>query len=130
MEKKDREIFEADIAELVLELGMFSLLTASIALLWRDNLILSIVVLAECLLTLGLWHNKSDLAFFFIVALLGSVSEIVFVHYGVWQYANPSVFGVPFWFPLAFGTSGLTCIRLVHTITLWDKVNSVHVSKK
>jgi uncharacterized membrane protein YoaT (DUF817 family) len=102
--------------ELALELGMFSLLAASIVLLWKDNLTLSIIVLMECLLTLGLWHEKYDLAFFFIVAVLGTASEIVFVYFGVWQYANPSVFGVPLWFPLAFGMSGLTCERLIHTI--------------
>ena len=117
--------------EFTLELAMFSLLVASIVLLWRDNLILSIVVLMECLLTLGFWHDKYDLAFFFIVVVLGAAAEIVFVQFGVWQYANPSVFGVPFWFPLAFGTSGLTSERLVRTITsAWDDVSFAHVSKE
>jgi len=102
--------------EFAKEIVMFSLLTVSIVLLWRDNLTLSIVVLAECLLALGLWHDQYNLCFFLVVAVLGSVAEVVFVYFGVWQYANPTFLGVPSWFPSAFGTSALAGERLVHTV--------------
>ena len=110
--------------ELAMELTAFSLLVASVTLLWRNNLLLFIVALVECLVALALWHNRFDLTFFLIIAVLGSLAEAVFVHFGVWRYANPTFLGMPVWFPLAFGTTGLIGGRLAQTITaFWEKVS-------
>ena len=111
--KQSRQVWN----ELAKETFAFSLLTASIVLLWRDNLLLFTVVLAECLLMLGLWHDRYDLCFFLVIAVLGSLAEVVFVHFGVWHYANPTLLGVPLWFPLSFGTSALIGERLIRTIS-------------
>jgi len=115
---------------LVVELAAFSLLVASIVLLWRDNLLLFGVMVVECAIALGLWHGWLDLCFFLIIAVLGSLAEAVFVHVGVWRYANPTFLGVPLWFPLAFGTTGLIGGRLARTVTaMWEGVSPSPVSK-
>jgi hypothetical protein len=116
--------------ELVMELAAFSVLVASVTLLWRNNLLLFIVALVECLVALALWHNRLDLSFFLIIAVLGSLAEAVFVHFGVWHYANPTFLAMPLWFPLAFGTTGLIGGRLAQTITaIWEKVSPSPASK-
>ena len=102
--------------ELVRQLLAFSLLVASVVLLWRNNLLLFVVVLVEGLIALALWHDRYDVSFFLIIAVLGSLAEAVFVHFGVWHYANPTLLGVPLWFPLAFGTTGLIGGRLARTM--------------
>ena len=108
--------------ELAKGITAFSLLVASIVLLWRDNLLLLLVVLVEGLAALGLWHDRYDLSVFGIIGVLGSLAEAVFVHFGVWHYANPTVLGVPLWFPLAFGTAALIGKRLIWTITtIWER---------
>jgi hypothetical protein len=108
--------------ELTIELMAFSLLVASVSLLWRNNLLLFAVALAECLAALALWHDRLDLSFFLIIGGLGSLAEAVFVRFGVWYYANPTLLGVPLWFPLAFGTTGLIGGRLARTITqIWER---------
>ena len=105
---------------LLTELVAFSLLVASIVLLWRDNVWLFLVVLVEVLVVLVFWHDRGDLCFFGGVAVLGSVAEVVFVHFGVWHYANPTLLGIPLWFPLAFGVAALILGRLIRTLTtLW-----------
>ncbi len=105
-----------------LELGAFALLVASVSLLWRNNLLLAAVALVECLLALRLWHGRFDLSLFLIIGGLGSLAEAVFVQMGVWLYANPSFLGIPLWFPLAFGTTGLIGGRLAHTVAaLWQE---------
>ncbi len=107
--------------DLVTELVAFSLLVASVSLLWRNNLLLFVVALVECLAGLALWHDRLDVSFFLIIAVLGSLAEAVFVHFGVWYYANPTLLGLPLWFPLAFGTTGLIGGRLARTITkMWE----------
>jgi hypothetical protein len=116
--------------ELVMELAAFSVLVASVTLLWRNNLLLFIFALVECMVALALWHNRFDLTFFLIIAVLGSLAEAVFVRFGVWRYANPTFLGMPIWFPLAFGTTGLIGGRLAQTITaLWESVSPSPASK-
>jgi len=107
--------------DLVQELAAFCLLVISIVLLWRDNLLLFVVVMAESLVTLRLWHERQDVCTFFGIAVVGSLAEAAFVHFGVWRYANPTLLGMPVWFPLSFGTAGLIGQRLSRTITaFWD----------
>ena len=61
------------------------------------------------------------MAFFLVIAVFGTIAEALFVHFGVWRYANPTFLGIPAWFPVAFGTAGLIEARLVRTITqIWD----------
>lgn len=116
--------------DLVIELAAFSLLVASVSLLWRNNLLLFAVALVECLAALALWHDRLDVSFFLIIAVLGSLAEAVFVRFGVWHYANPTCLGVPLWFPLAFGTTGLIGGRLARTITkIWEEASPPPASK-
>jgi hypothetical protein len=85
---------------------------------------LLIVAGVECTIALVLWHERRDLSFFLVIAILGSMAEAVFVQFGVWRYANPTVLGVPVWFPLAFGTTGLIGGRLARTIVgIWENAS-------
>ena len=100
----------------------FVLLVASVLLLWKNNLLLLAMVLVECLLVLARWHERIDVSFFLVIAVFGTLAEVLFVRVGVWQYANPTLLGVPLWFPLAFGTTGLIGGRLARTIAdLWER---------
>lgn len=118
-------------AELAMELVAFSVLVASVSLLWRDNLLLFVVMLVECPLALALWHSRLDVSFFLIIAVLGTLAEAVFVQFGVWSYTNPTFLGMPLWFPLAFGTTGLIGSRLAQTIVaIWEKVTPSQASEK
>jgi len=113
-----------------MELAAFSLLVACVALLWRNNPLLFVVMLVECVAALWLWHDRLDLSFFLIIAVLGSLAEAVFVRFGVWHYTNPTFLGIPLWFPLAFGTTGLIGGRLARTITgVWEEASPSAASK-
>jgi uncharacterized membrane protein YoaT (DUF817 family) len=106
-----------------METAAFSVLIASVALLWRDNLLLFILALAQCLMALALWRNRFDVSFSLVIALLGSLAEAVFVRFGAWYYTNLTFLGVPLWFPLAFGTAGLIGGRLAQSLRgLWEVV--------
>ena len=109
-------------SELAREVAVFSLMAASIAILWRNNPLLFFVVLVVGLAALGLWHDRYDLGFFLVIGVLGSLAEAWFVHFGVWRYGNPTLLGLPLWFPVAFGTAALIGGRLVRTITeMWEQ---------
>ena len=108
--------------ELIVELVAFASLSAAIILLRRNNLHLLLLVLGICAAVVARWHRRQDVAFFLVIAIVGTIAETVFVHFGVWRYANPSFLGIPTWFPVAFGTAGLIGARFVRTITqMWDQ---------
>ena len=110
--------------ELGAEVATFVLLVACVSLLWRHNLPLLLVATTICGVSLARWHTRFDICFFLVIAVLGTMAEVVFVYFGVWRYANPTFMDVPIWFPLAFGTTGLIGGRLARTFTsIWDKAS-------
>jgi hypothetical protein len=108
-----RELAFASLAFLVLVLAVSSL--------WRNNWLLTLLMVGEFGVLLGLWHDRRDLSFLLVIGGMGSLAEAVFVHSGAWTYANPSFLGIPLWFPIAFGTAGLTGGRLARIIAaIWE----------
>jgi len=62
------------------------------------------------------WHSRRDVLFFLVVAVAGTAAELVFVRFGVWHYAHPAHFGIPAWFPIAFGSAAVIGARMVATV--------------
>jgi hypothetical protein len=117
------------VRELLIAFSGFSLLVASVVLLWRSNWLLLGVVLLECIVALVRWHDRMDVSFFLIIAIFGSLAEVVFVRFGIWRYTNPSLLGMPLWFPAAFGTTGLIGQRLARTVAaIWDRTAPARTS--
>ena len=112
------------LTDLLYEIGAFAILIISIIIFWQSNLILLAVVILQCLIALWIWHERFDITFFLVISVFGSIAEGVFVRSGIWQYSNPSFYGVPIWFPIAFGTTALIGQRLALTLTqLWDSLS-------
>jgi hypothetical protein len=110
------------------ELGIaviaFSVLVVCVSLLWRRNLLLFSIMLVEGAILLRLWHDRYDLSFLLVIGGMGSLAEAVFVGSGAWRYANPTLWGVPLWFPVAFGTAGLIGGRLARAMArLWEQAS-------
>lgn len=103
--------------ELAQEISLFSMLAVAIVLFQNQSALALTLLLAIALVTLALWHDRYDRWSFFVVAVFGTCAEVFFVHYGVWHYENPTVLGIPVWFPVAFGTSALIGERLIRTAT-------------
>ena len=115
--------------ELVVEIAAFVVLVTSVVLLWRINVLLLAVAAVLCGAALAAWHERIDISFFLVIAVLGSMAEAVFVYFDVWHYSNPTLLGVPIWFPLAFGTTGLIGGRLARTMTaIWDSASPPDVA--
>lgn len=107
--------------ELVAEFVLFGALAAVIVLLQQNNVLVFTFLIGVASIVFALWHDRYDRWSFLVVAILGTSAETYFVHFGVWSYANPTVFGIPLWFPVAFGTSAVIGERLIRTITRSDR---------
>ena len=91
---------------MALQVLAFATLVTAVCSLWRNNLLLSLFVLVEGEIALAFWQDARDISFLVVIGGMGALAEAVFVGSGAWHYANPSFFGVPLWFPIAFGTPG------------------------
>jgi hypothetical protein len=48
------------------------------------------------------WPEKSTLILMAVGSLLGPIAESLPIAAGAWSYANPEIFGMPAWLPLAY----------------------------
>ena len=86
---------------------------------WKSPVAASFLLSAGIGLQLWFYRGKSDVATIIAAALLGTPSEIICVHYGVWTYAAPGlVLGIPIWIPLVWGY--LFCLFRRLSITACD----------
>lgn len=107
------------IRNLALEVLLYFLSTLFIISLWKNNLVVLMLMLLVWLFALKFWHSREDIIFFLAAAFFGPLGEIVAIHFGVWAYANPSMLGIPVWLPFAWGYVGMLIRRLSITISEW-----------
>ena len=99
--------------DLALTVIAFGVLVLSIVRWWANNALLGLVILVQNLIALRIWHRRKNLLCFATTAVIGTLAELAFVASGAWAYANPTVLGLPFWFPLSFGQAGLLAYETV-----------------
>lgn len=101
--------------EVIYDMAAFSIGIAIISFFWRDNLLLLSLLALACLIGMKSWYRKHDIYFFVAGAIVGPAAEIVCVHFGTWQYTNPTLLGIPVWLPLAWGLAVMLIKRIAGT---------------
>ena len=89
--------------ELVFEILIFCAMTVLIPIFYRNNILLACLLIILWGLGIKFWHNRGDILFFVTMAIVGSVGEIMYIHFGVWKYANPTFLGLPLYIPFFWG---------------------------
>jgi hypothetical protein len=74
--------------------------------LWQKPVILFLCYLLISIVMLWKWHTRSDLVFYFVAFLLGSMADIIAVHFGAWEYSKP-FYLIPSWLPFLWGITAL-----------------------
>ena len=87
----------------------------SISLFFRNNVVLTGLLILAWILGLKFWHKREDIFFFLSGSIVGPVGEIVCIKFGVWSYSNPSFFGIPMWLPFAWGLATVLIKRFAET---------------
>ncbi len=91
--------------------GSIGFIVILVSIFWRDNLLLSALLVILGTVTLRFWHTKSDKMFFIVPAILGPSMEAVCIYFGAWAYSNPT-FLIPVWLPLVWGIAGISIGRI------------------
>jgi hypothetical protein len=107
--------------ELILEIFLFSAGVAIISFFYTNNPLILVLLTIALLIAIKFWHKKQDLYFFAVGAVIGSLTEIVCIYFGAWQYTNPSFFGIPAWLPFAWGLGSVLIKRVAETFIKIEK---------
>ena len=92
--------------ELAFEIIIYVLCILLVSLLWRTPIVLFFCYLAMSIFMLYRWHRRSDIFFYFVAFVLGSIADIVAVSFGAWEYSQP-VYLIPIWLPCLWGIAAL-----------------------
>lgn len=102
--------------ELFFEIILFIAGIISITLFFKNNILLTLVLIIVWAIGIGFWHKKDDILFFITGAIIGPIGEIVCIYFGVWKYANPTFLGIPIWLPFAWGLATMLIKRIAETL--------------
>jgi hypothetical protein len=102
--------------DLLLEVVFFFVLVMLLSFFYSNNLLLTALLIAYLGVIWKFFPKKADIYYFLPAAILGPIGEVIAISYGVWQYANPTILGVPLWLPIGWGLSAMIALRIAHTI--------------
>ena len=100
---------------LVAELGIYLVAIALVCLLWARPMVLALCFVVMSFLVLRRWHTRSDLFIYAVGFVLGPGGEMVAIHFGAWEYAEPFLL-VPLWLPPVWGVAAVVMRRLAETL--------------
>ncbi len=101
--------------ELFFEVILSSIGISLVSLFYKENLLLVTLIIATWAIGVMFWHTKHDVYLFLIGAITGSIGELIAVHFGAWQYANPTFLGIPIWLPFVWGLAMMITKHITET---------------
>ncbi len=86
-------------------LALATLLLTSV--LWRYPLALTALVIAAGGAIYALRPSRTSVCVYATGFVFGPLAEGLSIHTGAWEYASPSVLGIPLWLPFVWGNAAL-----------------------
>jgi len=85
---------------------IFAGLNLGIVIYFYKNILLTTILVGLVAVTgLVKWKSKITLTIFIFSALFGALAEIVAISFGVWNYALPNFYNIPFWLFILWGNA-------------------------
>jgi len=88
-----------------------------ISLLWTKPLILTIILAIICGVYFLFFREKQGLYFFIAAGLFGPIGEAIVSANGLWTYHGQTIFGIPYWLPLAWGITAVALHKFLIDFT-------------
>ena len=98
--------------DILIGIFIFLLDIALLYYLWKNNAFLTLSFLIISAVVLIFWTNKEQKFLYIAGFILGPVYDITLVPTGIWNYGNPTMFGVPLWLPPAYGASIVAIVKI------------------
>ena len=105
---------------LLVDVLLLVVAVALVSLLYKQTVLLTIIMVAGWAIALKLWHSKNDIATLLAGAVAGTLAESIAVMTGAWKYANPTLLGIPLWLPLLWGGAAMFIRKFADTLaSIW-----------
>jgi hypothetical protein len=92
---------------------IFFLWSTLVCLLWKQHVLLTFIMILLCVIYILFFKSKDDLIYFAVAAIFGPIGEILGTKSGLWTYNCLTIFGIPYWLPLAWGITAIMVKRLI-----------------
>jgi hypothetical protein len=86
-------------------LALATLLLTSV--LWRYPVALTAVLIAAGVAIYALRPSRTSACIYVVGFVFGPLAEGLAIQTGAWEYASPSVLGIPVWLPFVWGNAAL-----------------------
>ncbi|MDI6794961.1 MAG: hypothetical protein QME81_19185 [bacterium] len=83
----------------------------------QNNSLVSILLLLTLSIGVKFGYKRDDVLFILIGAFGGTITEIILLNFGVYQYANSTFLNIPIWAPFAWGLGILLIKRFVEVFS-------------
>lgn len=98
---------------LIFSMGIFiAVCVLAIWLLWRNSLVLTLVLFFLAFMQLAIIKSKKLIAVFILASIGGGIIESVAIFLGGWKYAMPNFFNIPLWLMPAWGSAAIIIVSL------------------
>jgi hypothetical protein len=88
--------------------------------LWEQPVLLSALLLVTAYVKHRLSPITSELLWFSLICIGGTIVEILLVNMGgAWSYSSSQLFNIPIWMPLFWGVVGTTIVVMYDGLTEW-----------
>ena len=84
--------------------------------LWKNNLMLSLILLFISAIILTKFSNKKEKILYFLGFVFLPIFDLTLVPRGVWTYGNPTIYGVPIWLPFSYGLGTVMIVKIGNSI--------------
>lgn len=92
-----------------------------ISTLWKNPILLTIILLIISCLYFILFKAEKGVYFFFAAAIFGPIGETIVSANGLWTYHGVTIFGIPYWLPLAWGITAAALHKYLIVISKKSK---------
>lgn len=90
---------------------------ATISILWKYPFYLFILLLIVSVLCFAFFKKANEYYYFVVAAIAGPIGEAIVSKSGLWSYAGDTVFGIPYWLPLAWGITAVAIKRYLDNLS-------------
>jgi hypothetical protein len=87
-----------------------------ISLLWREPQILVPILVVIAVIYFAFLREKNGLLFFAVAAFFGPIGEATVSATGLWTYYGPTILGIPYWLPLAWGITAVAIHKYLEAV--------------
>ena len=85
------------------DITLFILMAVLVLLFWRNNLLATVFLSFEFLISAIIFYNKKEKLFFILTGVFGVILETLGGLVGIWTYASPNFITVPVWIFFCWG---------------------------